>query len=183
MTDVNTKLTDEVRAMVGVEGEFVEASWWVVDKEGLRRFCQALMDPDPAYWDDEYAKKGRYGQVVAPHIYATYLGRTPPSMDDPVTNAFRQNPVSDGIGGVRRGKGSLPRVPTDLVRILNAGNDMEIYELPALGDRIYSQARYAGIEERMGRDGNQMLIVTNETLYYNQRGDVLCVTRSSLMHR
>ena len=183
MTTTETKLTDEVKAMMGVEGEFVEASWWVVEKEGLRRFTQALMDPDPTYWDEEFAKTTRYGEVVAPHIYATYLGRTPPSMDDPVTRAFQENPVSDGIGGVRRGRGSLPRVPTDLVRILNAGNDMEIYQLPVLGDRIYSQARYGNIEERAGRDGAHMLIVTTETFYYNQRGDVLCITRASLMHR
>jgi hypothetical protein len=41
-------LTPEVRAMIGVTGEVVE-SWSVVDAEYLRRFTQAVMDPDPMY--------------------------------------------------------------------------------------------------------------------------------------
>ena len=183
MTTAETKLTDEVKAMIGVEGEFVEASWWVVEKEGLRRFTQAVMDPDPRYWDEEFAKTTRYGEVVAPHIYATYLKRTPPWDEDPVIRAFRENPVSDGIGGVREGRGYLPNIPTDLVRILNAGNEIEILQFPTLGDRIYSQSRYADITERVGRDGSSMLIVTNETHFYNQRGHLLCVTRQSGIRR
>lgn len=184
MTTAVSKLTPEVKAMIGVEGEFVEASWWVVEKEGLRRFTQGLMDPDPRYWDEEFAKTTRYGEVVAPHIYVTYLNRTPPWVDDPVTQAFKENPVSDGSGTrVERGRGSLPRVPTDLVRNLNAGNDMEILQLPSLGDRIYAQSRYANIIERVGRDGAHMLIVTTETLYYNQRADLLCITRASGIRR
>lgn len=183
MTSAETKLTKAVKAMIGVEGEFVEASWWVVEKEGLRRFTQALMDPDPLYWDEGFAKASRYGEVITPHIYVTYLDRTPPWVEDPVTRAFRENPISDGIGGVRGGRGALPLVPTDLVRNLNAGNDMEIFQFPSIGDRIYSQARYADIIERIGRDGTHMLIVTTETRYLNQRGDILCITRSSGIRR
>ncbi|MBI4200596.1 MAG: MaoC family dehydratase N-terminal domain-containing protein [Chloroflexi bacterium] len=183
MATAVTKLTPEVKAMVGVQGEFVEASWWVVEKEGLRRFCQALMDPDPRYWDDEFARTTRYGEVVAPHIYVSYLGRTSPSAGDPVSRAFKEDPVSDGIGGVWEARGGLPNVPTDLKRILNAGNELEVYQLPTLGDRIYCQSRYASIAERTGTDGSPMLIVTTETAYYNQRGDLLCVTRASAIRR
>ena len=182
MTTAETKLTDEVKAMIGVEGEFIEASWWVVEKEGLRRFTQALMDPDPRYWDKEFAEASRYGEVITPHIYVTYLNKAPPRVEDPVTRAFRENPVSDGSGG-RGGRGALAHVPTDLVRNLNAGNDMEILQFPSMGDRIYSQARYADIIERVGRDGAHMLIVTTETRFLNQRGDVLCITRSSGIRR
>ena len=183
MTTTETKLTDAVKAMIGVEGEFIEASWWVVEKEGLRRFTQAIMDPDPRYWDAEFAETTRYGEVVAPHIYVTYLNRTPPSAEDPVTRAFRENPVSDGIGGLRRGRGSLPDMPTDLVRVLNAGNEIEVLEFPTIGDRIYSQSKYANIIEREGRDGARMLIVTTETKFYNQRGHLLCITRASGIRR
>ncbi|PKB67536.1 MAG: hypothetical protein BZY82_02800 [SAR202 cluster bacterium Io17-Chloro-G3] len=183
MVDTESKLTDEVRAVIGAEGEFVEASWWVVEKEGLRRFSQALMDPDPRFWDDEFAKASKYGEITTPAIYCSYLDRAHPSQEDPVTRAFKENPGSDGIGGVRGGRGSLPNVPTDLVRILNAGNEIEVYQYPSIGDRIYSQGRYSGITEREGRDGSRMLIVTAETRYYNQRGDLLSITRSSTIRR
>lgn len=183
MVDTESKLTDEVRAVIGAEGEFVEASWWVVEKEGLRRFSQALMDPDPRFWDDEFAKASKYGEITTPAIYCSYLDRAHPSQEDPVTRAFKENPGSDGIGGVRGGRGSLPSVPTDLVRILNAGNEIEVYQYPSIGDRIYSQGRYSGITEREGRDGSRMLIVTAETRYYNQCGDLLSITRSSTIRR
>lgn len=183
MAGTESKLTDEVRAVIGAEGEFVEASWWVVEKEGLRRFSQALMDPDPRFWDDEFAKASKYGEIITPAIYCSYLDRAHPSQEDPVARAFKENPGSDGIGGVRGGRGSLPNVPTDLVRILNAGNEIEVYQYPSIGDRIYSQGRYSGITEREGRDGSRMLIVTAETRYYNQRGDLLSITRSSTIRR
>ena len=57
MTTSETKLTDEVKAMIGVEGELAEASWYLIENEGVRRFTQAVMDPDPRFWDEEYAKK------------------------------------------------------------------------------------------------------------------------------
>lgn len=183
MTTSQTKLTPQVKAVIGAKGEFVEASWWVVEKEGIRRLSQALMDPDPRYWDEEFAKTTRYGEIITPHIYVSYMGQTPPWEPDPVTQAFKQNPVSDGIGGMREPRGSLPQIPTDLVRILNAGNEEEIFQFPSLGDRIYSQSSIANIVERVGRDGAHMLIVTNETRFYNQRGEDLCVTRSSGFRR
>ncbi|MDO8751030.1 MAG: MaoC family dehydratase N-terminal domain-containing protein [Dehalococcoidia bacterium] len=183
MTTTVSKLTNEVKAMIGVEGEFIEASWWIVEKEGLRRFTQALMDPDPRMWDEEFARESRFGEIVTPGIYVMYLDKTPPWEEDPVARGFRENPVSDGIGGVRAGRGALPDIPTDLVRILNAGNDIEVFQYPSLGDRIYAQSRYANIEERVGRDGSHMLITTTETLYYNQRADLLCITRGSRIRR
>ncbi|MBI4200593.1 MAG: MaoC family dehydratase N-terminal domain-containing protein [Chloroflexi bacterium] len=178
-----TYLTDEVKALVGVTGERVPASLWGIEREGLRRFCQALMDPDPRYWDDQFARTTKYGETITPAIYCTYLDRTPPGAEDPVTRAFRENPASDGIGGVRRGRGALPDVPTELKRILNAGNEIELYKYPRLGDNIFSQAKYASIAERVGSDGSHMLIVTAETRYTDQQGQLLCITRASTIRR
>ena len=178
-----TFLTEEVRALIGVTGEQVPASAWGIEKEGLRRFTQALMDPDPRHWDEDFARTTRYGELTTPAIYSTYLSNTAPGTDDPITRAFRENPVSDGIGGLRGGRGALPDIPTELVRVLNAGNEIELFRYPTLGDRIFSQAKIADVIERTGRDGSHMLIVTNETTYTNQKGDVLCVSRSSSIRR
>jgi acyl dehydratase len=185
MVETKSALTDEIRALIGVTAEKVEASLWPIEKEDLRRFTQAIMDPDPRYWDDAFARKTKFGGIITPPIYCTYLSRKqPPGTDDPITRAFQQNPESDGIGGVdvdRRG--SLPSVPTKLVRILNAGNEIELFKYPTLGDRIFSQAKYADIKERVTRDGTQMLIVTVQTTYTNQKGEVLCVLRASTIRR
>ena len=58
-------LTPEVKAMIGVSGEIVE-SWGVVDLEYSRRFTQAVMDPDPMYWDEAVS----YTHLTLPTIYS-----------------------------------------------------------------------------------------------------------------
>ena len=168
--------------MIGVTGDLVEC-WGVVDKEYLRRFSQAVMDPDPRYWDEDFARSTHYGEIITPPIMVSYMpGRLPPSEGDPVTRAFQENPQSDGIGGVRR-EGELPPIPTNLVRILNAGNELEIYRYPSIGDKISFQNKFADITERVGRDGNPFLIVVTETTFRNQRGELLCITRASIIRR
>ena len=126
------------------------------------------------------------GQIITPPIYCTYLGRrAKPGTEDPVTRAFEENPESDGIGGVRtpEEKGGLPNVPTPLVRILNAGNEIEVRH--TLRSAITSIRRRAipisGSASR--RYGARMLIVTTATIYTNQDGDVLCILRASQIRR
>ena len=180
-------LTPAVKAVIGATAEKIEASLpWGIEREGLRIFTQAIMDPDPRYWDDEFAKTTKFGQVITPPIYCTYLGRRArPGSEDPITRAFAENPNSDGIGGVRTAetRGGLPDVPTHLKRVLNAGNEIELRQYPKIGDRIFSQAKYADIKDRVGKDGSRMLIVTTENIYTNQNGEVLCILRASSIRR
>ena len=175
-------LTPEVKAMIGVSGDVVE-SWGEVDKEYLRRFTQAVMDPDPRYYDEEFAKQSKYGEIITPPIMVSYMAsRIPPEQEDAITRAFEENPVSDGIGSVVR-PGELPPVPTNLVRVLNAGNELEIYKYPSIGDKVFFQNRYSDIRERVGRDGRAFLIITRETTFTNQNNDLLCITRASTIRR
>jgi hypothetical protein len=182
-------MTDQIKQMIGIVAEKIEASpHWGVEREGLRVFANAIMDPDPRYWDDAFAKTTKFGQIITPPIYCSYIGmKTPQGVEDPITLAFQENPTSDGIGGVREGagagKGSLPTIPTSLTRILNAGNEIEVYGYPALGDRIFSQAKYSDIIGRVTKDGVPMLVITVETSFSNQKGTVLCILRQSHIRR
>lgn len=187
MTD--NPLTEVIKALIGMTAEKVEASpSWGIEREGLRIFVNAIMDPDPRYWDDDFAKTTRFGRIVAPPIYCSYLGgKALAGTEDPITRAFHQNPNSDGIGELLDGsldqKGMLPPVPTTLKRILNAGNEIEIYKYPMLGDRIYSQAKYSQIQGRITKDGTPMLVVTVQTTYTNQNDELLCILRASSIRR
>src|SRR3972149_4201244 len=82
--ETKSALTDEIRALIGVTAERVEANLWGIEQEDLRRFTQAIMDPDPRYWDEAFAKTTRFGGVGTPPLYCTYLRRkTPPRPGDP----------------------------------------------------------------------------------------------------
>jgi hypothetical protein len=189
MNETINPLTDQIEALIGTVAERIEASPpWGIEREGLRIFTNSIMDPDPHYWDDEFAKNTKFGGIVAPPIYCSYIGRkTLAGVDDPITRAFRENPNSDGIGGVRDAvegnKGALPPLPTPLKRILNAGNNIEVLQYPKLGDHIFSQAKYSDIKGRVTKDGTPMLIVTTETTYSNQDGDALCILYASTIRR
>ncbi len=189
MNEALNPLTDQIKNLIGMTAERVEASPpWGIEREGLRIFTNAIMDPDPRYWDDEFAKETKFGGIVTPPIYCSYIGRkTLAGVEDPVSRAFRENPNSDGIGGVREGgverKGALPPIPTPLKRILNAGNEIELRQYPKLGDHIFSQAKYADVKGRVTKDGTPMLVVTTETTYTNQDGDVLCILSASTIRR
>ena len=180
--ETQSALTPEVQAMIGVSGEVVEA-WGDVNEEYLRRFTQALMDPDPRYWDEEFAKNTQYGEIITPPIMVSYMAtRIRPDQEDPITRAFQEDPESDGIGRVER-PGALPPVPTNLVRVLNAGNELEIYKYPSIGDKIFFQNKYSDIRERVGRDGKAFLIITREVTFTNQAQALLCITRQSSIRR
>lgn len=189
MSEIGNPLTDEIKALIGLTAEKVEASPpWGIEREGLRIFTNAIMDPDPRYWDDEFASTTRFGGVIAPPIYCSYIGRkTLAGTEDPVTRAFRENPNSDGIGGLREGgadrKGALPPVKTTLKRILNAGNEIELYKYPVLGDHIFSQAMYSDIKGRVTKDGVAMLVVTVQTTYTDGNSELLCILRQSSIRR
>ena len=68
-------------------------------------------------------------------------------------------------------------------KVLNAGNELELYQYPSIGDKIKFQNRYSDIRERGGRDGKPFLIITRETTYWNQGDEVLCITRASTIRR
>ena len=102
MAEKKSALTDEVKAMIGMTAEKVEASLWGVEREDLRRFTQAIMDPDPRYWDDAFAKTTKFGGIVTPPIYCAFLSwKLAPGTDDPITRAFLEDPNADGGVTVR----------------------------------------------------------------------------------
>jgi hypothetical protein len=70
-------------------------------------------------------------------------------------------------------------VPTPLKRILNVGNEIELYQYPTFGDPIFSQARHSDIKGSITRNGPPMLVIAVEATYVNQNDECCasCVSR------
>ena len=174
-----TVITDEMRALIGVESEPRTAAL-PVSEEMLRRFVHGVMEPDPVHWDHEAAAASKYGEVVAPPLFPMNSMRRAPGGPDPF-DAFRDDPENDGtLGGSKNG---LPRMELPLKRLLNGGTEAEFFQLAKIGDVITARSKYVDISERQSRDGSPMVIVRVQTTYTNQADEVLTVTTSSLIYR
>jgi acyl dehydratase len=173
-------ITDEIRALIGAKSEPFTA-WDSVESGAVRRFCQAIMDDDRAYWDEEYAKGTKYGGVIAPPLYPGFTGRRPPGTPDPL-DRFKDEPDWDGATGGRGGPGQLPPIDIPFKRLLNGGVSAEFFAFCKPGDRITGQREYIEITERTGRTG-LMAIIVSETTYTNQDGLLLSKVRNTTIRR
>jgi acyl dehydratase len=172
-------ITPEIKALIGLEGE-PQIAWELVERSEVRRFAQAVMDDDPIFWNDAYAKNTRYGGVVAPPLFPLFVPRQPPGSPDPLATAAT-DPDFDGFAGLLTT--GLPPIPLpQLPRLLNGGNEVEFYQLPRLGDRITARARYLDIYEKTGRSGTMVFILV-ETRYTNQQDDLLLISRVTYIRR
>ena len=161
-------ITDDVKAMIGLESDWVEACD-PVETGAVRRFTQALMDTDPIYGDAAAAAATKYGGIVAPPLFALHALR--PAFGSPDTlDRFRDDPDYDGsLRGAMQG---LPPLPIPLHRVLNGGNEVEVYRLPRAGERIRIRSKYLDIYQKEGKSGPMVFLIT-ETTYANEHGDVL----------
>ena len=57
---------DGLRAKIGEEWE---PRVYEVEKGMIRRFVQAIDDPNPLWQDEEYANKSKYGGIIAPPTF------------------------------------------------------------------------------------------------------------------
>jgi acyl dehydratase len=117
-----------------------------VEQGNIRRWAEAVGDPNPLWNDDEYARKSRYGKMVGPLTFLIDRGITP---------------IADRIIATE-GPPSF----------LNGGTEIEYFKPIEVGDRITATQKLADIKEKTGSSG-RILILLCEINYKNQRGDLV----------
>jgi acyl dehydratase len=175
----DTYLTPAVKSLIGMEGE-PQTCWEPVERSEIRRFAQAIMDDDPIFWNDAYAKNTRYGTVVGAPLFPLFAYRSTPGSPDLLADAAT-DPDFDGFAGLTT-TGLPPIHLPQLPRLLNGGNEVELYQLPKLGDHLTARSKYVDIYEKTGRSGTMVFIVI-ETRYTNQDGALLMISRVTLIRR
>jgi acyl dehydratase len=164
-------ITDEMRAAIGRESS-PRTAWDEVSRGEIRRYAQAVMDPNPVYWDEGHARGTKFGGVVAPPFLPGKIYRVPPDAPDPLREDLG---AWDGAH-TPRGESDL-KIPWPAGWIVLHGSDeAEIYQLARPGDTITSRSKLVDMYERQGRSGRLVMAVT-ETSYFNQDGDLLYLNR------
>jgi acyl dehydratase len=154
-------ITDELKAMIGTM--ISEPGILEVERGAIRRYADAIDDPGLLYRDVEYAKNSRYGELICPPGFFGW-------------------PIKEGgaMKSLETFGGPLARA--GFPRILDGGIEYEFFVPIRAGDTLTSYGKVADITERAGKTGN-MLIVTQETTYINQNGDIVAKASSMLIGR
>jgi len=132
-----TLVTPEMRAWLGRE---FDRRTLEVEKGAVRRFAEAIGDPNPLWSDEEAARGTRYGGIIAP---PTFLR---------LATGFPRFPF-----------------PLPFEHLLDGGSDWAYFEPVRPGDALTAVSRLVDLREREGRVG-RMLFVVHETTYTNQWG-------------
>jgi len=138
-----------MKAAIGVESE---PSLYEIEKEAIRRWADAIGDPNPLYHDEEYAKKLGYRSLIAPPTFLPHYGYP-----------------------LIKGKSTVS-IKSPLGRNLNGGGEIEIFHCLQAGDKVSQTTKLAEIVEKEGRLG-KMLFFISESTVRNSKGEVMSKAR------
>ena len=172
-------LTPEIRKLIGATSE-VEVACDAVESGAVRRFAQAYMDADEAFYADEAMRNSRYGGAVAPPLFPMSMFRRQPGTPDPFSESAR-NPDFDGIvGSTAQGLPPLP-LPKGIA-LLNAGTDVELYRYARHGETVTAKSSYHSITEKQSSKG-PMLLVVIATEYRTANNELLLRVKKTQIRR
>ena len=154
-------VVDELRGLIGIMTEPVINE---VEKGAIRRYAEAVGDPNPLYCDVEYARNSKYGELICPPGFFGW-------------------PMKASTGAVEVMAPVFSALfKAGLVRILDGGVAYEFFLPLRAGDTLTWYARFADVREREGKTG-KMVFLTFETTYINQRGDLVAKSRNTFLGR
>ena len=159
-------LPEEVTKLIGKTGE---VSILEVEKGAIARFADAVGDPNPLYWDEEYARKSRYGSIIA--VPGFFGWATKAATREAASSETRENL-----------RAALAKAGYTNPANIDAGVEYEFFSPVRAGDTLASLSTIKDIIEREGRTGKMAFIIT-EVTYTNQRGELVAKSRRTLIQR
>lgn len=165
---------------VGLAGSPITAAL-PLEQDTLRRFVQAIMDDDTVYYDEPTAHASKYGAVCAPPLYPLHAFRRASGESDPL-DVLIANPDADGAGDGADAYYGLEHIKVPFNRILNGGNEVEIYRCLQAGERAVASPRYASVTPKKGSSGDFLLVVI-ETRFTTEHGELLMIARHTMVWR
>jgi acyl dehydratase len=112
-------------------------------RDSIRHFCHGIGDTNPLFTDPEYAKKSRYGRLLAPpcFLYSVYWPA--------------------------QGRG-MPGI-----HAWHSGDDWEFYHPIFEGDEFTYTNTLVDVQEKASKMAGKTLIQYHEITYTNQRGELV----------
>jgi acyl dehydratase len=133
-----------------------------VEKGAIRRYADAVGDDNPLYNDEEYARKSRYGCIIAPPGFFGWAKKTISS--------------SEGLVGLI---GAM--IEAGYAGILDGGMAYDFYLPVRVGDTLVVSPKVADVALKEGK--TKMMILRFEASYTNQNGDLVAKSYQTLIGR
>ncbi len=143
-------ISEELKSRIGVEGK---PRVYEIEKGLIKQFAQAIDDPNPLWQDEEYARKSKYGGLIAPPALVIALGWSDFQADGPRARAG-----------------------------LHGGTDLEYYQPIRAGDTITITNTLIDAQEKDSRRLGKMAVFTYERTYKNQRQEVVAKCRQLVIN-
>ena len=149
MTTESTVKYDQ--SVIGVE---VDVGSITIDREQIDRYCKVVGETNPLYTDDEAAKKGPHGEIIAP------------------VGLLQTMHLAQGLD---------PKVEFGNTGF-HAGQRMELLSPIRVGDTVTAKAQVKDVYSKTGRSGDMVFVVTKVT-YRNQRDEPVMSMEHSFVRR
>ena len=141
---------EDLKGKIGVEWE---PGVYEIEKGMLRQFAQAIDDPNPLWQNEEYARKSRYGGIIATPTFVLTIG-------------FEQ--IQQILASISPGT------------ILHGDTALESYQPISPGDIITATTKITNIRERQGEKG-KTVFMTFEITHINQRQELVAKCRQMIV--
>ncbi|MGA8941841.1 MAG: MaoC family dehydratase N-terminal domain-containing protein [Thermoactinomyces sp.] len=141
---------DKFQAFVGMESTPVKNE---VEKGAIRKFADAIGDPNPLYRDEEYAKNTRYGKIIAPPTFSRTFDY-----------------------------GQIPGFSVKRDGLIHGEQHFEYFRPIYAGEVLYCSTRLVDVYEKKGKLG-QMVFLVYEQKGTDEDGNTVFIARSNVIYR
>ena len=163
-------LSDEITKYIGKE---IGVRTFEVEKGAIKRFADSVDEQNPLYYDEEYAKKSRYGAIIAPPGFISS-----PWLVGRVSRYEREHESATDI----RGEAIAQLMKAGYTRLVDGGVEYDFLEPVRAGDTVTATSVIKDITEREGKTG-KMAFMISEITYTNQKGNIVAKARGTSIHR
>jgi len=124
-----------------------------VEKGAIRKFADAIGDPNPIYRDEEFAKTTRYGRIIAPPTFSRTFDY-----------------------------GEIPSLKFKREGLIHGEQHFEYFRPIYAGDVLYCSTKLADAYEKEGKLG-RMTFLVYEQKGVAETGETVFIARSIVIYR
>jgi acyl dehydratase len=157
-------LPEQVTQMMGKTGD---PMIFEVERGAIKKFADAVGDLNPLYWDHEYAKKSRYGAIIAPPGFFGWPVKWTSAM--PLQQEIRMELMD-----------ALAKAGFD--RVLDGGIEYEFFQPVYENDTLAVLVKIAEINAKETKGGTLVFSIV-ETSFTNQHGVLVAISRQTVIAR